>query len=142
MTVKLNCYALMDKYGFVIIMKQTSRGWYWWTIVDRFSEPVLNGKSKPKIDRDENYILVNDYESIRPSLDWLMQSWKTDVLENHRLLYTDYEYLDMIYHRNKARSIQYYISDERNAVITLETKYTKDKDGGDWTQVLGIVSTS
>lgn len=30
MTPKMYYYSILGEYGFVIIMKETEEGWYWW----------------------------------------------------------------------------------------------------------------
>lgn len=136
----ISYYSILGKYGFVIIIKETDRGWYWWDIWEHFTSPHYYGKSRPRLSNDEKpYIMSKDFNTVLPQIESMMNEWKMRVLEDHRLNYSARNYLEDIYYRNKARCIQYYIPDD-NSVITLETRYAFNiQDGGEWTQVLGLI---
>ncbi len=132
-------YSIIDRHPFVVIMKQSEEGWYWWNVWDSFTSPIFNGKCRPKLDRDEHYVRTDDFDSVLPTIERNMQEWKSKVLEDHHLNYDGWNYLQNIYYRNRARLVQYFFDKDMN-VITLRTIYERDKDGNDWTQMLGILS--
>ncbi len=133
-------YSILGKYGFVIIMKETEEGWYWWDIWEHWTQPCYYGKSKPRLSNDEKpYIMSKEFSTVLPQIESMMNEWKMRVLEDHKLEKTAHNYLEDLFHRNRARCIQYYIPDDKN-VITVETKYSRSiEEGGEWTQVLGMI---
>lgn len=133
-------YSILGRYGFVIIMKETEEGWFWWDIWEHWTKPRYYGKSKPRLSNDEKpYIMSKDFSTVLPQIESLMNDWKMKILEDYKLEKTAHNYLKDLFYRNRARCIQYYIPDDRT-VITLETKYQCSvQDGGEWTQVLGII---
>lgn len=136
---KVLYYSIRGRYPYVCIMKQTEEGWYWWDIYEHWTTPYYYGKSKPRLHSSENYILSDDFNSVLPQIEQLMAEWKMKVLEDHKLEKTAHNYLEDLFYRNKARFIQYFITKE-GEVVTLETKYSSSLcNGGEWTQVLGII---
>lgn len=136
---KVLYYSIRGRYPYVCIMKQTEEGWYWWDICEHRTTPYYYGKNKPRLHSGETYVLSDNFGSVLPEIEQLMAEWKMEVLEDHKLEKTAHNYLEDLFYRNKARFIQYFITKE-GEVVTLETKYaTSLCNGGEWTQVLGII---
>ena len=136
---KVLYYYLMGGHPFVVIEKQTENGWYWWDIWEKWTFPLYYGKSKPRLDRGEKYIVSKDFDTVRPIIESLMFDWKKEILTTHHLEHDAHDFLEDIFYRNRARCFQYFIT-KYGEVVTLKTSYgTSMCNGGEWRQQLSII---
>lgn len=134
MTEKMYYYIVMDRDPFLFILKKTDDGWYFADTILRSFYPSFS-KSKPRIHFGENYVLTNDYNVAKQTLDRQIQEWKTDLMDNFYLNRNSQDYLRGLRERNKEVSMKFYLTPD-DKLIYFRTILNKDRS---WRQEIGIL---
>lgn len=131
-------YRVLDKDPFIFVAKQTDSGYWWWvdTLTRNFS-PMCNGKTRPRLDRSEHYVLTKDFESIESLLDRQIADWKNSMLSDFYLMDDAHDYIRQLRERNRQVFLQHYQNPD-GTLIYLRT--TLSKYDQSWRQEIGILS--
>ena len=131
-------YRVLDRDPFIFVAKQTDSGEWWWidTLTPHFF-PTCNGKTRPRLDRSEHYVLTNDFESIESLLDRQIAEWKKEMLSNLYLMDDSNTYLKQLRESNRQVFLQHYLNPDGTLVFlrTILSKYDQS-----WRQEIGILS--
>lgn len=127
-------YMVMDRHPFVVIMKKDEDGWSWMDTILRNIYPSYYGKSKPKLDRDEHYVMTRDYKVAKQTIDRQIQEWKNEIMSDFYLNRDSREYLRNLSEWNREVFLQHYVS-PKGKLVFMRTLLYKDRS---WRQELGV----
>lgn len=131
-------YSVLDRDPFIFVTKQTDSGEWWWadTLMPNFF-PRCNGKSRPRLDKSEHYVLTKDFESIESLLDRQIADWKKSMLSDFHLMDDAHEYIRQLRERNRQVFLQHYQNPDGTLIYlrTILSKYDQS-----WRQEIGILS--
>ena len=131
-------YRVLDRDPFIFISKQTDSGEWWWvdTLMPHFF-PMSNGKTRPRLDRSEHYVLTKDFESIESLLDRQIADWKNSMLSDFYLMDDARDYIRQLRESNRQVFLQHYQNPDGTLIYlrTILSKYDQS-----WRQEIGVLS--
>ena len=131
-------YRVLDRDPFIFVSKQTDSGEWWWvdTLMPNFF-PMCTGKTRPRLDRSEHYVLTKDFESIESLLDRQIADWKKSMLSDFYLMDDARDYIRQLRERNRQVFLQHYQNPDGTLIYlrTILSKYDQS-----WRQEIGILS--
>lgn len=136
--MKIIFYRVLDRDPFIFVAKQTDSGDWWWvdTLTHNFF-PMCNGKTRPRLDRSEHYVLTYDFESIESLLDRQIAEWKNDMLSDLYLMDDSRAYLKQLKESHRQVFLQHYLNPDGTLIFlrTVLSRYDQS-----WRQEIGILS--
>lgn len=135
--MKMTYYIVMDRSPFIVAMKHLDSGEWWW--IDTISKklcPSYTGKSRPRLDRSEHYVLVNDFEYVEGLLDQQIALWKRTALSDFYLMDDASVFLKQLKEYHRQVFLQHYLTPD-GTLIFMRTILMKNGNG--WRQEIGVL---
>lgn len=136
--MKVALYRVLDRDPFIFVAKQTDSEQWWWidTLMPNLF-PMCTGKTRPRLDRSEHYVLTKDFESIESLLDRQIADWKNSMLSDFYLMDNAHDYIRQLRERNRQVFLQHYQNPDGTLIYlrTILSKYDQS-----WRQEIGILS--